>query len=451
MIINASDLDTSPPEYTVEGWVPRIGVGFGYGRSTIGKTLVWGIDMPLAIATGTKFFGLDVVQGNVALCLGEGQQDAGVRKEGRTVREQNDRLARAGQIATADGPDAARAWLDSLPPYTDERLFIMPHSFAVPIRADMTPTSELRRGVNELRQVPNLEMVVLDAAADFGGMSLANDTSANRFMLGLRWMAAELDCVVFVIAHPVDKGGHKTGLPGSRLFNSSDFVFTIEPDLENTGGVTTATIIAEKVKSGPLPDPLNYTIEPVYWYEPARDPETRELVPGAPPVLTSSATARQRNDELAGTGGLRLPGTTPRPAAEVPAAVPAPDKPRKRSGIRPGAGFRVVSPAVQPEPAPDPETAALLAEKRALVDALISGDCPSCAHTAGRSCIPSTDPGGSFMVLTRPPESEYMVIAHTTRVLDRVAAGVADLDDVLAQFAIGAEPAELAGLASVPA
>jgi hypothetical protein len=445
-LINADQLDTSPPDYLVDRMIPLIGAGFLYGPSYFAKSLVADQELGLAISNGTRFFGREVVQGNVVICLGEGQADAGVRKQGRLVREQQDRQARAAGIEAKRGPEAAAAWLASLPPYTDERLFVMPEAFAVPIGSGGEPTRALRQAANEIKQVADdLMLVILDSAADFtGGLSLANDTSANRFMLGMKWLVKELDCFILAIAHPSDKSSGKTGLPGSRLFNSSDFVAGVQPDLSTVlldPDAVSATIIAEKVKSGKLFDPISYMTEGISWYEPARDRETGELIPGAPPVLVTSATVRQRDDEQSSTGGLRLPGAQPRPGALLPPAVPIPAKLRKRNGIRANAApFRAVSPAPAPVQADTPDLAGLAtaafaspdpeaAVRASLVTALISVTCPACHAEPGASCAPGGS-GIDYVVLGKMP----LVIAHVERIGVAVAQGMASLDDVLARF-----------------
>lgn len=417
MLINAEDLDTSPPRYAVDKLIPEVGVGFGYGPSYTGKSLVFGVELGLAIANGTPFFGHPVIQGSVIYCLGEGLGDAGVRKQARLIREQADRQARAAAIEAREGPEAAAAWLASLPPYTDERLFVQPYGFSVPVSPDMTPGRELRQMVTEMGQIPDLELVILDSAADFTGLSLANDTSAKRFMTGLKWMQSELDCCVFVIAHPSNKGREGQGLPGTRLFASSDFVYGIQPDPDSPDGVKTATITAEKVKSGPLPDAFAYVIEPAGWHEPARD-DTGELT-GAEPVWTTSATVRLREDDQGG-GGLRLPGSKPRRKLALPPLEEVPAKPRKRNGIRRNAGFR-------PDPAQES------GERERLAAAILSVPCSGiagCEADPRRTCTPV--PGTDAPV---PLYGAYA--AHVERMTDAIVAGRAGLKEVTATFGDG--------------
>jgi len=439
-LINADDLDITPPDFLVEGLFPRVGVGFVYGPSYYGKSLVIGQELGLAVANGTPFLGRATIRGMVAYCLGEGLYDAGVRKQARLIREQHDRMARAAEIARRDGQAAADAWLAAQPPYTDVRLKFMTEAFAVPVSPQMEPTRALRRAATEMGQLPDLELVILDSAADFGGLSLANDTSANRFMLGMKWLSAQLDCLVIAIAHPNGgRGNEPQRLPGSRLFASSDFVFGIEPDLESTDGSRSATVIAEKVKCGPLPDSFAYTIEPIGWHQPDTDPETGEPLPDAPPIWVTSATVRLRADDQASTGGLRLPGETDAAPPALPAAEPIPQRPRKRNGIRQRPRHGQFTTGTEQEQD--------AAERAELTGTLLAAPCPDCPATPGSSCDPMAENASPPVLIGKHP----LVVVHAARMSAAVASGAVTGEDVLAQFKPGTVPAELDSLAPATA
>src|SRR5215469_17503359 len=112
-LVSAEDLDTSPPEYLVEGMIPFVGTGFIWGESRWGKSLLVNGELALAIANGTEFFGRQTVQGSVAVCLGEGLYDAGVRKQARLAREQADRFKMTAQLVQDYGSEErAKRWLD---------------------------------------------------------------------------------------------------------------------------------------------------------------------------------------------------------------------------------------------------------------------------------------------------------------------------------------------------
>src|SRR5215469_11898029 len=133
-LVSAEDLDTSPPEYLVEGMIPFVGTGFIWGESRWGKSLLVNGELALAVANGTEFFGRQTVQGSVAICLGEGLYDAGVRKQARLARELDDRIKVKEDLARNFG-DAAAAeqWFAELPPYTDDNLYYMTEPFILPL------------------------------------------------------------------------------------------------------------------------------------------------------------------------------------------------------------------------------------------------------------------------------------------------------------------------------
>jgi hypothetical protein len=434
-LIRAEQLDTSPVGQLVEGMTPDLGCGFLYGPSYLGKTLIALQELALAVANGTPFLGHGTTRGIVAYLFGEGLTDAGVRLKARRVREQYDRQQRAREIARAQGQPAAGEWLASLPPYTDANLLIMPRGFEVPFSPQLAlgAPPELRRAVTEISTgaaalaeeagEPDLALglVVLDAAADFTSLSLNNDTSANRFMHGLKWVSEKLDCFVLAIAHPAEKNAKTMSLPGTRLKNSSDWVARIEPDLEaSADGTPSATIIAEKVKSGGLFDPVGYVIEKIQWKEP--DPETGGM------RLVRSATIRARE-----TPGLPDMRPDLRQAAQeqypelLPQAEPVPEKPRKRNGIKPRTACQLIRPAAPsdrseqaPEPAAGPES----------LDArLLSVTCPVCQAGPGTSCTA----GGSavdYLVLGARP----LVTCHIDRAGLAIVGGQVTEAEVLEAF-----------------
>lgn len=319
-LINAEMLDTSPPEWTVEGFLPRVGLGILHGPSYYGKSLVTDNELSLAIANGTEFFGMKTVQGNVVVALGEGLYDAGVRQEGRLARQQQDNEIMLAAIEDGEEREKARA---ELQPYTTERLFIQTQPFAVPVRPDGQPSDSLKHAIAQLRIIPDLELLVLDAMSDFsGGLSISNDTSANRFILGLKMLVKELDCVVVVVNHQTADGKKMIG--AQRLYNACDFVIEVVPDDTGPGEPKSATLVCRKSKYGPEFSPVSYLIEPIMW--------TTETEDG--PVTVSTATVRRQGDELAeGTATLRLPGNGPAPHRELPEISPVP-RSRKRNGIR---------------------------------------------------------------------------------------------------------------------
>jgi hypothetical protein len=430
-VIHASSLDTSPPEYVVEGMLPDMGCGFGYGDSYTGKTLALAIELCLAIANGMPYFGHETIRGSAAWLIGEGLQDAGVRIKARLIREQYDRKQQAIAIARMRGDEAAEAWLESLPPYTDDRMFVRTSAFTVPFTAGTpgSPSEDLRQAARELGMIEDLRLIVLDTARRFTDLSLSNGTTGNRFMKGMAWLAAQLQCTVMAIGHPVSKGRGETGLPGDTLFGASDFVWRVQAGEDSTDEAPNAMIIGEKVKSGPLFAPVAYELERISWRQPPTDPETGEEIPGEL-IRVNSVTVRQRADDTA-EADATAPAAPARPARPLPEAeaVP-PSRPRRRTGVLPKAGFRSVTPVPQGTGSDQSEDER---ERAALITALISGTCPDygCGKPPGISCNPGT--GEPYTVLALQP----LVVVHNARVQERLTAGAADATDVRAQFDAG--------------
>jgi AAA domain len=426
-LVRAADLDTSPPDYVVKDMLPDMGVGFGYGGSYTGKSFTLGIELCLAIGNGLPYFGHETVQGETVWCLGEGQTDAGVRIKARLVREQHDRKMQAAEIARRQGHAIADAWLASLPPYNDDRMSLRMDPFQVPLISDNEPPEELRQAARELSLIEDLRLVVLDTARRFSVLSLSNGTTSNRFMLGMTWLSKQLKCPVLAIAHPVSKGRGEVGLPGDTLFGASDFVWRVQRGEDSTDDAPNAMIIAEKVKTGPLFDPIAYEIERIKWKQPPTDRETGEDILGVPLITVGSATARQlQNEQQASAASILRPSRVRKP---LPEAEPVPSgKPVRRTGIKPRAAFRSVLAPAEPVSADE-------AERAAMVATLISGTCEDCLVPPGAGCNPAI-PGSGIVILDKNP----LICAHTARMDERVTAGLVPLDDVLAQFPAGTAP-----------
>jgi hypothetical protein len=327
-LIRADDLDTSPVQYLdAGGIIPRTGHGIIWGKSTAGKSLV-ALDLALAVANdGAGWLGHDILHhGSVAYLLGEGLAGFGVRTAGRLGRQQAD--TRAAITAAGHHPDGlvAKTMLASLPAYSAERLYVQTDPFACHFDRTERPAPGMRQAVAQLSALPDLELVVIDALADFTGqLSLSNNASAGRINQGMRWMASELDCFVLAVAHPTEDGRKMLG--AGRLFNSADVVIEVTPDDSPQDGRTTATISSRKNKEDAAWEPFSYAIEPCQWTQPAEDPETGEVIPGET-VVVKSATVRRIEQAAEPAAAARQPAPLP-----VLQAVP---QSRKRNGIRRG-------------------------------------------------------------------------------------------------------------------
>jgi len=246
-------LDTTPPDYVVEGMIPELGIGIAYGPSTHGKSTV-AFKLAMDIVNGVPFFGHPVARGQVVYCLGEGLYDAGVRKEAiiadsvRVVPLENCR----------GGCTGAECRCTETVHMTDEGLFLMSEPFSLAHERD------LRAAITQMKRlVPDLRLVIIDALSDFnGGTSLEFPTPAGRVIAGMKQMSRELECAVLAVHHTGNDPSRMRG--AKRLFDASDFVIRIAD----------GTISSEKQKSGPPFAPASFWLEPVGWV----DPETGKLV-----------------------------------------------------------------------------------------------------------------------------------------------------------------------------
>jgi hypothetical protein len=331
MLIDADQLDTSPPEWLVDGMIPRVGAGFWYGKRYTGKSLATDVELALAVGNGADFFGRKTVQGTVVVGLGEGLYDAGIRKQARLIRERADRIEYAAQIAVAHGDDVAKAWLDAQPEYTDDNVKYLTEPFTVPVTREdgeglMTRSMAAFISKIKAKKYRDLELIVLDSLSDFtGGLSISNDTSANRLMLGLKMLVRELDCFVLCVAHPTEKGDKMLG--AGRLGNAADLIVRSVPENDaNAGNGMVSTVSCEKNKYGKRFDPFSYIVDDSHeWDEPVLDDDGE---PTGETYVATSATIRPL--DLEKDDSIR-PSRPKRPLPELRTA--ASDKPRKRSGI----------------------------------------------------------------------------------------------------------------------
>jgi hypothetical protein len=311
-LVKAYDLDTSPPEFLVEDIIPFTGTGFIWGESRVGKSLLVNGELALAVANGSEFFGKKTVQSSVAICMGEGLYDAGVRKLARLAREQNDRQEIANELLDMSGDlDKVQRWVAEQTPYTDDNLYYMTEPFVLPLDNGGAKTSSLRSAMVMLKQIPQLGMVILDSLADFTpSLSISNDASANRIVQGMKMMARELDCVVLAVAHPLRDNSRMLG--AGRLFNSSDFVIKIEAE----GAVgTAATVSCEKNKYSKPFEPFGYTIEGCAWED-----ETSG-------TIVETATVRPRHYQERKIQAQR-------PARKLPTFIKREQADSRRTGLR---------------------------------------------------------------------------------------------------------------------
>ena len=443
-LILAADLDVSAPEYLAEGLIPRTGIGFVYGPRTVGKSLVIDVELALAIANGRPFFGHETIQGSVVVCYGEGLADAGIRQAARLSRQAAEDAELIAGIRAAQGDAAAERFAAAMLPYTDDNVFpFVGRPFVVhTVNTEGDPTQSLVAAVTQMKRVKNLELVIIDTLSRFtGGLSISNDASASRAVLGLLYMARELNCCIMVVAHPTEDG--KKMLGAGQLNNAADFTIAIRPEVGGQPGAPAmATITCEKAKQGPKFDPITYMIEPQILHVPALDANRREIPGETEPVPTATV----RMSEAAGE--LSLPSaSTSRPARQLPRIEAAP-QPVKRSGLRQRAASYATTPAAPAtlEPAPvspvSPDMNAILDEslRAMLIAGLQAVPCPECSAQPGHDCDMAVAREMIMLGTGSPP-----LVVHTARADDAIAAGIIARDVLMEQFPQGSDLPSLAG------
>jgi hypothetical protein len=304
-LIDASRLNTAPLVYMIEDMLPECGAGFFWGPSGSGKTFTI-LDAALSVCNAKPFMGHATLPGSVAYMCGEGQGGLGVRVKGRLLRQNEDDAKAVAEIARTQGDEAARSFAATLAPYTSGNLKIETKPFPLHFTGGGKPNEDLEKAMSELRRLnspgpdddpetwPYLRLVVLDALENFAGqLSVSHRSSANRIIATMQWMAAELQCCVLAVAHPVTAPGGGQKMVGSdRLFAAADFVIQYAPDeVAAPGALSTATISCQKSKDDTKFTSFGVELHPCEWDEPLMD-ENWEPIP-----LMDGETGEQATDE----------------------------------------------------------------------------------------------------------------------------------------------------------
>lgn len=283
MIINhVEDLETREPEWLVDGMIPRKGIGFVWGPSYSGKSLLVNSELTMMIANGLPFAGHRTTQGPVVVIFGEGGDDYQILVHARIERQDRDRERLKQSISDEDAATY-------FPEISDcDNIGVSYRTFDIPLGYHGEPSISLKSMVAGLKPVKPA-LVVLDTITDFSELSISNDASANRVVHGMKYMAAELDCAILAIAHPTynDKK-----MRGPQLFNKADFVMRVIPDEDKKGGV----VVCEKVKRAEPFVPFGFTIEKIEFTEQDENDEKIEQ---------KTVTARIAEAPSGAEGGLR--------------------------------------------------------------------------------------------------------------------------------------------------
>lgn len=370
MIINAARLETSRVPSVVEGMFPKVGSGIVHGPSSSGKSYAFLTKLALDVANGAPFFGHETVQGTVVIALGEGLQDAGIRIKAQLAQHAEEVAARYAEILDAEGQDAADEFAAQQRPYTDQFLVVETNSFDMPLENGKASVS-MQQFLSLIEGV-NPALVIYDALADFAGdASIVSESSANRYVAGIKHLVAELNCFVLGIAHDTAKGDKMIG--SGRFKNAADVMMGIKPQ---QGEMPVSTVIAEKVKYGKLGRAFSYTAQEKSWDEPVMD--VYGFPTGETELVETHVVVLQ--DETAEGPAFVMPEAAK--SVFAPAMLPAMQDVKRpvstRNGIRMPTGLT-------------------LEERQARVEKMLSVPCHECGAAATGSCNPL--PGSLFSTI----------------------------------------------------
>ena len=282
IISHVEDLETREPDWLVDGMIPRKGIGFVWGPSYSGKSLLVNSELTMMIANGLPFAGHRTKQGPVIIIFGEGGDDYQVLSHARIERQVRDREALKRSLSDEDRDMY-------FPEISDcDNIGVSYRTFDIPLGYHGEPTISLKAMVSGLKSIkPSL--IILDTITDFSELSISNDASANRVVQGMKYMAAELDCAILAVAHPTynDKK-----MRGPQLFNKADFVWRLIPDEDKKGGV----VVCEKVKRAEPFVPFSFSLEKI---------EFTEVGDNEQKIEQKSVTARIAEAPSGAEGGLR--------------------------------------------------------------------------------------------------------------------------------------------------
>lgn len=379
MLVNANRLDTSPVPCVVDQLFPLVGLGWAHGPSYSGKSYAFGTKLALDVANGVPFFGHETIQGTVIFALGEGLQDAGIRIKAQLAHHAEEIAAQIGKIRDEEGDEAAEKFAADQAPYTDDALIVETEAFAMPFGPDDKPSVSMQQFIAQASSLDPV-LVIYDAVADFAGIaSITNDTSASKYVKGVKHLVSALNCFVLGIAHDTQKGDKMLG--AGRFFNAADVMLAIK---RQGGDSETSSVISEKIKYGSLGPAFSYTAVKKAWDEPEIDDHgfpTGKLIPVETHVVTLA-------DDNPDGPSLVVPGSGK--SLFAPQMLPAlrdvsPPK-SKRTGIKPATGLS-------------------LEDREKRVEALLAKPCLECGTPATRGCNPL--PGSVFTTVA--PNTEVHV------------------------------------------
>lgn len=370
-LMNARDLDTSAVRYVVDQMFYETGGGFVHGPSGAGKSYAFLTKLALDVANGAPFFGHKTVRGNVVVALGEGVSDAGIRTKAQLAQHAEEVADRYAEILASEGQDAADEFAAAQLPYTDEGVIVEDAPFSIPFEKGK-PSVSLQRFIASVEGAEPA-LVIYDAMADFCGdaPSITNDSTANRFSMGVKYMVDQLNCFVLGIGHDTEKGDKMLG--AGRFKNAADVMIGVKP---GNGDGEVSGVVSEKAKASTKFRSFSYTAVPKEWDEPVMDDFG---FPTGKTERVHTHVVKLLDDSDEGTGFVLPSAARELPAGMLPAMrTVQPKTIRKRTGVRIATGLSVE-------------------ERAARVGELLSQPCHECGAAATGSCNPL--PGSLFSTI----------------------------------------------------
>jgi hypothetical protein len=217
--------------FLIQDLVPKVGKGLISGQWGTYKTFT-AIALALAVMTGTKFLGYEVVRrGGVLFIALEGQSEVAIRLQGAIDNSDIGGLDRA-----------PFAWIDDCPP------LLGPNAADELIRIARKAAARMQADFGLELAMIQIDTMIL--AAGYSKDGAENDAAlGSTVMAVLGKVASSLECFVFAVDH--FGKDPKTGTRGTSVKETNaDVIFALLADKAITGEVTNTKLAVRKIRSG---------------------------------------------------------------------------------------------------------------------------------------------------------------------------------------------------------